>query len=138
MNQRAAELLAIDHVQLSMPAGREDEARHFYGRLLGLLEVPKPPALAVRGGCWFSDPAGAVFVHVGVEPHFRPAARAHPAFVVRRLDDLRDRLRQDGVHVTEDTAIPDGRRFYASDPFGNRIEFIAEPDRGFTRRTRPG
>jgi hypothetical protein len=44
---------AIDHVQLAMPAGGENSARQFYGRLLGMAEIPKPDELAKRGGCWF-------------------------------------------------------------------------------------
>ena len=43
----------IDHVQLAMPAGREDDAVRFSAGLLGVPQVPKPPHLAVRGGCWF-------------------------------------------------------------------------------------
>lgn len=137
MQQPVTELVGIDHVQLAMPAGAEDEARRFYGEVLGLVEVPKPPALAARGGCWFSDDAGAVHVHLGVEPQFRPATRAHPGFVVRGLDDLRARLIVSGVDVKDDDAVPGVRRFYAADPFGNRIEFIAEADRGFTSPPAP-
>jgi catechol 2,3-dioxygenase-like lactoylglutathione lyase family enzyme len=40
----------IDHVQLAMPAGREDEARAFYRDVLGISEIAKPSHLAVRGG----------------------------------------------------------------------------------------
>ena len=46
---------AIDHVQFAMPAGEEDRARAFYGRLLGMIELPKPAELAKRGGCWFGS-----------------------------------------------------------------------------------
>ena len=67
---------AIDHVQLAMPAGREDDARAFYAGLLGLSEVPKPPHLAARGGCWFET--RDVKIHLGVDPDFRPARKAHP------------------------------------------------------------
>jgi len=50
-------ILGIDHVQLAMPAGGENEARAFYGRLLDLTEKPKPPDLAKRGGVWFESDA---------------------------------------------------------------------------------
>jgi len=70
-------------------------------------------------------------IHLGAEPNFRPATKAHPAFVVRDLDVLRNRLSEGGAEVTDDDSIPAVHRFYASDPFGNRIEFIAEKDRGF-------
>ena len=116
-----------------MPAGREDEARRFYGDALGLREVPKPAELADRGGCWFISAGGAVHVHLGVDPDFRPAGKAHPALVVGNLDGVRRRLIAAGAAITDDDSIG-VRRFYASDPFGNRIEFVAERDRGFTER----
>src|SRR5262249_25076277 len=78
---------AIDHVQLSMPAGRESEARAFYEGILGIPEVPKPAHLTTRGGCWFER--GSLKVHLGVEPDFRPAKKAHPAFI--RLRSARSR-----------------------------------------------
>ena len=48
-----ARVVGIEHVQLAMPPGEEDRARAFYVEVLGLTEIPKPPDLAVRGGCWF-------------------------------------------------------------------------------------
>lgn len=113
----------IDHVQLAMPAGREDDARRFYADVLALREVPKPPALAGRGGCWFSSEDGRVHVHLGVDPEFRPARKAHPALAVASLDALRERLAQVGADVVEDDAL-DVPRFYTADPFGNRIELV--------------
>jgi len=125
-------IIAIDHVQLAMPAGGEDEARRFYAGVLGLTEVPKPARLAGRGGCWFASADGSVAVHLGVEDDFRPARRAHPAIVVTDLDAMRLRLADAGAEIVEDGSIDVGR-FYTADPFGNRIEVIAEGDRGFTR-----
>ncbi len=90
--------------------------------ILGMEEIAKPPELRARGGCWFR--CGAQQVHIGVEREFRPARKAHPAFAVRHLDDLRAELLAHGVRVTEDDALPDARRFYAEDPWGNRLEFV--------------
>lgn len=115
-------LIAIDHVQLAMPAGNEDKARYFYGALLGLAEVERPPALAAHGGCWFER--GAVRVHLGVEAGFSPARKAHPAFLVDDLDGLGDQLEAAGFARTPDDALPGYRRCYVSDPFGNRLELI--------------
>jgi len=115
-------LIGIDHIQLAMPLGGEAEARRFYGDLLGLNEVEKPEPLASRGGCWFEAPG--VVVHLGVEANFSPARKAHPAFLVDDLDELQRTLMDAGVGVIPDTVLPDVRRFYASDPFGNRLEFI--------------
>ena len=112
----------IDHVQLAMPAGGEDRARRFYDGLLGLPEVPKPPHLAARGGCWFEGPATKV--HLGVEDEFRPARKAHPALLVRDLGALVEVLRAAGVAVRDDEPLEGYDRVYVDDPFGNRIELL--------------
>jgi catechol 2,3-dioxygenase-like lactoylglutathione lyase family enzyme len=111
-----------DHVQVAIPRGGEDVARGFYGALLGMRELPKPAALAARGGCWFAG--GAAVLHLGVEEPFAPARKAHPAFVVDDLDLLQARLEAAGhVCVRTDGELPGVRRFHTADPFGNRIEF---------------
>jgi catechol 2,3-dioxygenase-like lactoylglutathione lyase family enzyme len=110
----------IDHVQVAAPTGCEAEARAFYGALLGLEELPKPEALVARGGCWFR--AGSQELHVGVEEPFAPARKAHPSFLVSDLDNLAVRLTKAGIEVAWDEAIPGTKRFYAADPFGNRLE----------------
>lgn len=93
-------IVGLDHVQLAMPTGREDDARRFYADLLGLPERAKPAALARRGGVWFES--GVVKLHLGVEPEFVPARKAHPALVVRDLRGLVARLQTAGVAVVED------------------------------------
>jgi catechol 2,3-dioxygenase-like lactoylglutathione lyase family enzyme len=105
-----------------MPAGREPDAVAFYSGVLGLEEVRKPPVLAVRGGCWFES--RDVVVHLGVDPGFTPATKAHPAFVVDDLDALAATLAAAGVALSYDDALEGVRRGYVSDPFGNRIELI--------------
>ncbi|HEY6888210.1 MAG TPA: VOC family protein [Solirubrobacter sp.] len=112
-------ITGLDHVQVAAPPGCEAEARAFYGALLGLPEVPKPPSLAARGGVWF----GAL--HVGVDPDFLPARKAHPALRVTDLDALAARLLEAGVEIHWDEEIRGVARFYASDPWGNRLEFLA-------------
>ena len=57
-------IAGVDHVQIPIPAGREDEARRFYAGLLGLREVPKPPELAKRGGLWLVTPDGLSLIHI--------------------------------------------------------------------------
>lgn len=105
-----------------MPAGEEDVARRFYQELLGMREIPKPPELAKRGGCWFES--GNVQIHMGVEQDFRPAKKAHPALRCRDYSILIDRLQRQGCEVTEVVDIPGVRRCHIYDPFGNRIELI--------------
>jgi catechol 2,3-dioxygenase-like lactoylglutathione lyase family enzyme len=111
--------VGIDHVQVAIPPHGEDAARAFYVGVLGLREVVKPPRLAARGGCWFE--AGATRVHVGVEPDFVPARKAHPALLVRGLARF---VEVSGLDVRWSDEVPGTVRCHVDDPFGNRIELI--------------
>ena len=119
-------IVAIDHVQLAMPAGEEAAAQAFYEGLLGLPRVPKPPHLEARGGCWFES--DTVKIHLGVEQPtdspFHPARKAHPALLVNDLPALVERLRAAGVPVRDDDPLEGYDRVYVDDPFGNRIELM--------------
>lgn len=105
-----------------MPAGREDEARAFYGGLLGFREVAKPANLAGRGGCWFST--GNLQIHLGVDKAFEPAMKAHVAYEVDDRGVMRERFEAAGLAIVEDEPLPGYRRFYVADPFGNRVEIL--------------
>jgi catechol 2,3-dioxygenase-like lactoylglutathione lyase family enzyme len=105
-----------------MPRGGDESARRFFGDLLGMKEIAKPPALARRGGCWFAS--GDLQIHLGVEDDFGPAKKAHPVLRCRDYTFL-THLRAHGVRVVEAGDIPGVRRCHLSDPFGNRIELIA-------------
>jgi catechol 2,3-dioxygenase-like lactoylglutathione lyase family enzyme len=120
-------VLGLHHVQLAAPPGCEEDARRFFGELLGLEELPKPESLAGRGGVWFR--AGAQELHVGVERDFSPARKAHPAFAVADVDALRSRLEAAGVATEDAPGIPGLARFYVADPWGNRLELTAAPRR---------
>lgn len=115
-------ILGLEHVQLAMPAGREDEARAFYVGVLGMHEEPKPANLAARGGAWFRS--GDARVHLGVEADFRPARKAHPALLVGDLASLVERLRAAGHEPVTDEPLAGFDRCYVTDPFGNRLEFL--------------
>ncbi len=113
-------------MQLAAPPGCEAEARRFFGELLGLRELPKPPALAVRGGLWFQ--CGAQQIHIGIEKDFRAAKKAHAALRLSdeaSLEQLKGRLQAAGVATRDDNEIEDAARFFADDPWGNRLEFVA-------------
>ncbi len=110
----------LHHVQLAIEPGSEDRCRAFYVGVLGLTEIPKPPALAGRGGLWLR--AGGLELHLGVEADFRPARKAHPGILVDDLDALAARLADHGVEW--DDGFPGHRRFYTHDCLGNRLEFL--------------
>ena len=119
----AGPFVRLDHVQLAMPAGLEEDARGFYCGILGMEEVPKPPELAKRGGAWFKS--GDVALHLGVDPEFHPAKKAHPAFRCADYLGLLASLKAHGITVIRDEAPFQGKEHcYVSDPFGNRIELI--------------
>jgi catechol 2,3-dioxygenase-like lactoylglutathione lyase family enzyme len=113
----------LHHVLLAIPAGSEDRCRAFYVDVLGLVELPKPPALAARGGLWVRG--DGLELHLGVEADFRPARKAHPGIRVQDLDGLAEHLTGAGTAVVWDNEnFPGHRRCYADDPVGNRLEFI--------------
>jgi catechol 2,3-dioxygenase-like lactoylglutathione lyase family enzyme len=126
------EVVGLDHVQVAAPRDPEveAEARGFYGGLLGLAELEKPPALAARGGVWFA--CGAQQLHVGIEEPFAAARKAHPALRVAGLEALAERLVGAGVEVRWDAEIAGVARCYVDDPWGNRLELVAAEDRPVT------
>ena len=116
-------ILSIDHVQIAMPANAEEKARAFYTGLLGFTESPKPAELAKRGGVWFQSEN--VQLHLGVEPDFRPARKAHPALLVEDLDALTAKIQNAGYEIDSSQPPLDGyKRVHVFDPFGNRIELM--------------
>src|SRR5690348_11362638 len=115
-------VLALDHMQLAMPRGAEEQARAFYGGALGLEELQKPPVLAARGGVWFR--CGEQQINLGVEEDFHPQRKGHPGLLVRDLAAVRARLEAAGAPIIPDDLLPGYERFYTADPFGNRIECL--------------
>ena len=116
-------IVGLDHVQVAAPAGCEDDARAFYGVLLGLEEIEKPRRWP-RGGVWFR--AGRHEFHVGVTDDFVAAAKAHPALRVSSVAEL-ERLETNRMPIDRpDPAEIRGRaRLHAFDPWGNRLELLA-------------
>src|SRR5688572_29631470 len=117
-------ILGIHHIQLAMPRDGEMQAIAFYEGILGIPRIEKPRDLAVRGGCWFET--DLIRIHLGIEEDFRAARKAHPALLIHDLPEWRRRLLDAGVPVIDDEPLPGFERFYAYDPFGNRLEFLAE------------
>jgi len=115
-------ILSLDHVQIAIPVGSEDRARAFYSGILGFTEIEKPPQMAERKSIWFV--AGVVNLHLGIEPDFHPAERAHPAFVVEGLDAILAACERAGISYKPDTSFNGFRRVHVIDPFGNRLELM--------------
>ncbi|QPH55735.1 VOC family protein [Pontivivens ytuae] len=115
--------MRLDHLQLAIPAGSEPACRTFWTDLIGLPEIEKPEPLRDRGGLWLR--LGDIELHLGVDPDFTPATKAHPALAMDDIDRIAARLTAAGHAVTWDDALPDRRRFFTADPVGNRIEVLS-------------
>jgi hypothetical protein len=119
-------ITTLDHVQLAMPVGREQEARSYHGGLLGLVEFEKALKLQARGGVWFILGDGRQ-IHLVVEPNFRPSKNAHPCLVTDEYSALIDRLEAAGYDIERDAMNPPASRFHTHDIFSNRLEFVDNP-----------
>lgn len=113
----------IHHVQIAIPAGGEEAARGFYGGLLGLVEITKPESLVGRGGVWFRT--GNLDLHIGVDPDFVPAKKAHIAYLVDDLAVVQAAVINAGYPIVTDVPLPGFDRFHTEDSFGNRVEILA-------------
>ena len=111
------DILGIDHVQIAIPVASENRARSFYLGILGFTEIEKPSQMSQRKSIWFV--AGTVNLHLGLDPDFTPAKRAHPAFVVEGLEAILAACERAGISVKPDTSFNGFRRVHVFDPFGN-------------------
>ncbi len=115
-------VLAIDHVQIAVPAGSEAACRAFYLDVVGFREIERPVTGAGRSFLWVA--VGGQQIHFRPDPEFQPAQFAHPGFLARDLRALAARLEAAGHPVSIEQSVGPGR-FHVRDPFGNRLEFLA-------------
>lgn len=118
----AVTIKTLDHIQLAAPKGSEEKAKAFFSDVLGFYEIDKPEELKKRGGVWFK--LGSIQVHIGIEDPFIPAKKAHPAFEVECIDELKAHLTEQAIAWKDDHKLPGAKRIYVQDPFGNRLEFL--------------
>ncbi|ANE44298.1 VOC family protein [Deinococcus puniceus] len=122
-NQTRPLISGLDHVQTEAPAECEAEARAFFTGFLGLPELPKPAALAARGGAWFGLPDGRQ-LHIGVTPNFVPRDKGHLALRCPDLDAVTERASRFGIACVPDAELAPTRRVFLCDPWGNRLEIL--------------
>ena len=115
-------ILSLQHVNLRVPPDVEDEAKHFYGNVLGLPEMPKPEDARVRGGAWYQ--LGDVQLHLSRDARADNAtSKRHICFHVVDLQETRQHLEGAGIEILpDDQPIAGCERFYVRDPGGNLIE----------------
>lgn len=112
----------LDHLQICIPTGKENEAREFYTNVIGFTEIPKPVELIPNGGLWFM--AGDIQLHIGTEHEINKDSKRHPAFEVEDISSARAHLQRYTVKIREEIQIPGRVRFTFTDPFNNRIELL--------------
>jgi catechol 2,3-dioxygenase-like lactoylglutathione lyase family enzyme len=114
---------SIHHVNVTVPKSLEDAAKHFYGVVMGLTEVPKPAESRARGGAWYQ--LGDLQLHLSIEegPGAECLSKRHVCYTVSSLTDAEQRFRDAGVEIfPDDMPTPGWSRFYVRDPGGNRLE----------------
>lgn len=111
----------LDHIMLCIPEGTENEARKFYGDVLGLEELTDLGYAIPNRAIWFQ--MGDIQLHIRAE-NVHNLSQRHPAFEIHNLDNARQILESNGITVDSLSNIPDRKRFSFRDPFGNRIEFL--------------
>jgi len=113
----------IHHVNVTVPKSLEDAAKHFYGVVMGLEEVPKPESSRGRGGAWYQ--LGLLQLHLSIEEplHQECISKRHVCYTVSSLAEAEERFRNAGVEIIpDDLPTPGWSRFYVRDPGGNRLE----------------
>ena len=112
---------SIHHVNVTVPQSLEDAAKHFYGVVMGLKEVPKPESSRGRGGAWYQ--LGELQLHLSIEGGEHGASKRHVCYTVADLAEAEQKFRNAGVEVfPDDMPTPGWSRFYVRDPGGNRLE----------------
>ncbi|TSD64547.1 glyoxalase [Inquilinus sp. KBS0705] len=111
----------VDHFHVCVPPDRLEEARQFYGAVLGLEQIYRPDHLFSSAGYWFNIGDGQL--HIGVEPAL-PRTIRHTALEVTDVAAARQHLENNGVEIVEEPVIPGRDRFAFIDPFGNRMELL--------------
>ena len=117
----------IHHVNVTVPKSLEDAAKHFYGVVMGLEEVPKPESSRGRGGAWYQ--LGEMQLHLSIESAFGNdrISKRHVCYTVRNLAEAEAQFRSAGVEILpDDQPTPGWSRFYVRDPGGNRLEIAQD------------
>ena len=116
-------VVALHHVNVTVPPELERETKEFYGEVLGLKQVPKPSG-SRASGAWYQ--IGPNQLHLSVENEDRgPLSSRHICFEMADLVGAESKFREAGVEIIPDPRPVEGRsRFYVRDPGGNMLEIV--------------
>ena len=78
---------SFHHVNVTVPRALEAEAKHFYGVVMALEEVPKPESSRGRGGAWYQ--LGEMQLHLSIEEGLGEncISKRHVCYTVSDLAD---------------------------------------------------
>ena len=118
-----ATVIALHHVNVTVPPELEQVTKQFYGAVLGLKEVPKPKGTR-PSGAWYQ--IGENQLHLSVDREDGPLSSRHVCFTVADLRATEARFREAGVEIIPDSRPMEGTsRFYVRDPGGNMLEIAS-------------
>ena len=114
-------VVALHHVNVTVPAELEAATKHFYGAVLGLKQIPKP-ATSRQSGAWYE--IGESQLHLSVNDEAREQlGSGHVCFAISDLAEAEQNFRAAGVEIiTDSEPNPNSRRFFVRDPGGNLLE----------------
>lgn len=118
-------VIRLQHASVPMPAGGNDQARHFYGETLGLTEIAPPAVLGPERFVWFTVGDSGDEIHVYTDDRGPNSPGQHLCLQVEDPDAVRATLSANGYPTDDTDAIPNRPRFFTRDPFGNRVEISA-------------
>ena len=113
--------LKLQHVSIAIPPGSRDDARAFYGELLGLEERDVPPKLDPEALIWFRV-GGDLELHLFDSNEPAPVSQHFCLRIDSGLEELRRRLEDAGIETHDTDEIVGRPRFFCRDPFGNLVE----------------
>jgi catechol 2,3-dioxygenase-like lactoylglutathione lyase family enzyme len=115
-------IIKFNHVNVTVPAAVEEAAKHFYGTVLGLQQIPKPAGTRQNIGAWYQ--LGEVQLHLSTEDDVQnEVSDRHVCYQVADIAVASREVRNAGVDLIPDPRPPAGQsRFFIRDPGGNLIE----------------
>ena len=112
-------VIALHHVNVTVPAELEAAAKHFYGAVLGLKQIPKP-ATSRQSGAWYEIGETQLHLSVNDEGHGQLNSD-HVCFAISDLAEAEQNFREAGVEIIPEPN-PNSPRFFVRDPGGNLLE----------------
>lgn len=115
-------IIAVNHVNVTVPAALEEAAKSFYSEVLGLRQIPKPVGTRQDIGAWYQ--LGDMQLHLSIEDAVQnEVSDRHVCYQVADINAANVEFRNAGVDVIPDPRPVAGQgRFFVRDPGGNLLE----------------